>query len=381
MQRILAEELRPGMIVARAIVDNDGKPLMAQNSMLTDQAIGKLRQIGVGSIYTKNGIGDIDVPENISVRVVDSISESMKTLLKTFRTGKSFDMSSLVKGVDLLIADIMANRHLLLQLDDIRNHGTYLLYHSINVAAFSVMVGLALGYNERNLMELGLGALLHDVGMTTVNPDILNKPEALDSAEIRIVQRHPEIGYNILQTHREVSPTVSHIVYQHHERVDGSGYPRRLKSEQILEYAKIVAVADTYDAVVSDRPYRKGYSVTDGVILLQKLTDTYFDREIVEALASNVAMYPAGSFVGLNTGHIALVTAVNKVNSTRPMVQVICGRDGNLVSNYEVDLSEQPEMFIARRLGNIETNMVRLKLKIQQRNLQPGDVVCAEDFV
>lgn len=268
----------------------------------------------------------------------------------------------------MLLDNVISNHNTLIHLEDIRSHDDYLLMHSLNVAILSMMTGLTLGYNEAKLMDLGLGSLLHDIGMIMVDPNILNKAGGLTSEESEQVKKHPEIGFNILRTFREIPTKATHIAYQHHEKVDGTGYPRQLDRKSILEYALITAVADTFDAVVSDRPFRKGYSTTDGLIIAKKLANTYFDQEILEAFASNIAMYPVGCLISLNTGHIALVTSATRINSTRPLVQVVCDSNYNLIyPTFEINLQKTNEVSIIKRLSNEEVEMVRSQITAHKK--------------
>ncbi|MGE5423167.1 MAG: HD-GYP domain-containing protein, partial [Ignavibacteriales bacterium] len=157
--------------------------------------------------------------------------------------------------------------------------------------------------------------------------------------------------------------TAAHVAYQHHERLDGGGYPRQLAGKQILEYGQIAAVADTFDAVVADRPYRKGYSTPEGALILKKLSNTFFHPDIVDAFTANIAIFPVGSLLHLNTGHIAVVTSVTKLNSSRPVVNVICDTGGNLLQPpFEIDLAKTDDVKIAGRLNHEETNSLRVRV-------------------
>lgn len=360
MRRTSLPDLRPGMIIARTVFDSNSRPLLVQNALLTPEYIDRLHELGIGSVYIKDGLADIEVPQIISDKVLTAVSSDLNQTIKRMAVKKTIDVKSLKRSVALLIEDILSNRNLLIQLEDIHTYNDYLLFHSINVAVFSIMTGLTLGYPEGNLSDLGIGALLHDLGMIFLDPAILEKPGDLTPIELEQVKQHPEFGFNILRTNREIPTTAAHIAYQHHERVDGMGYPRHLSGKQIIEYGKISAVADTFDAVVADRPYRKGYSTTDGVLVLKKLSGTHFDPEIVEAFTSNVAIYPVGSLLRLNTGHIAVVTSITKLNSTRPIIHVVADQKGKLLQHpFEIDLTKTNEVKIIRRLDDKETQTIR----------------------
>lgn len=364
MRRVPVEDLQPGMIVARTVMGFTGRALLTENTMLTDNYIARLGKIGIGSVYVKDGLGDGDVPEIVSEEVISSVSNNLNNSLKSFKVNNSINVASFKKSVNMLLDNILNNRHVLIQLEDIRAFSDYVFTHSINVAVYSIMTGISLGYTEKSLAELGLGALLHDIGMIALDAQILNDPGALSIMERDQIKQHPELGFNLLRQHREISTLSAHVAYQHHERVDGKGYPRGLEDSQILDYAKIVAVTDTFDGVISDRPHRTGCTTTDAMLVIKKLSGTHFDPVFVEAFASNVALYPVGSVLKLNTGHLAVVTSVNRFNSDRPRINVICNQAGNLIKpTYEIDLAETSEISVVRRLTNEETHIIRLRIE------------------
>ncbi len=375
MKRVLIDELEAGMVVARTVIGSDGRALLMENTGLSDAYIKRLHLLGLQSVYIKDGLSDIDIPEVVSRQVRSAVSNTLNLSLQQFSAKKALDIKSLRSVISLLLDNVISNHNTLIHLDDIRSHDDYLLMHSLNVAILSMMTGLTMGYNESKLMDLGLGALLHDIGMIMVDPSIVNKAGGLSPSEIEQVKNHPEIGFNILRTFREMPTKASHIAYQHHEKVDGTGYPRQLDRKSILEYALITSIADTFDAVVSDRPFRKGYSTTDGLIIVKKLANTYFDQEILDAFASNIAMYPVGSLISLNTGHIALVTSATRINSTRPKVQVVCDNNYNLIHpTFEIDLQKTNEVSIVKRLSNEEMEMVRCQISVRKKQIHNNPV-------
>jgi metal dependent phosphohydrolase len=220
------------------------------------------------------------------------------------------------------------------------------------------MTGQTLGYTESQLSELGLGALLHDIGMISIDPAVLYKAGPLTPQENDQIRAHAQIGFNMLRTYRDVSTKSMHIAFQHHERMDGQGYPRGLQGGQILDYARIVSIVDTFDALISDRPHRTGRTTTDALTVIRKLAGTCFDPEIIEAFAANVALYPMNSLVRLNTGHTAVVAAVNRYRLNSPVIRVIFDSRNNSVPNYEIDLSVAKDVTIVKRLTYEEIELL-----------------------
>lgn len=363
MRRVYINNLEPGMVIARTVVGVDGRSLLTENTRLTPSYIERMEKMNIRSIYIKDGLTDIEVPEIVSEKVLSAVSVTLSNSVKTLTNRKIMDMGSIKKSVGLLVEDIMSNRHLLIQLEDIRTFDDYLFMHSINVAVFSIMTGITMGYPESKLMELGLGALLHDIGMIMIDQAILNKKGPLTEEENELIKTHPEVGFNILRTYREVSTTSAHIAYQHHERMSGNGYPRKLDGKQILEYARIVTVADVFDAVIADHPYRNGYSLNEALTIMNKLADDYFDPEILQAFTENVAVYPVGTLLLLNSGHVAVVTSVSKVNAARPVIRLISDSEGNFVNlPMDIDLQEAENIAISRKLQGQEVERIRNKI-------------------
>ncbi|MEN6390051.1 MAG: HD-GYP domain-containing protein [Syntrophomonas sp.] len=358
MRRIHLEHLQPGMIIARTVVGVDGLALLTKNTRLTEMYIARLNKLGLGSIYIKDDMGDVEVPEIISEQVRRSLTSTLNNSIKELSSGKTIDMRPLKKSVNLLLDNIISKHDALIQLEEIRTYDDYVFLHSINVAVFAIMTGQTLGYTENQLCELGLGSLLHDIGMISVDPAVLYKVGPLTPQENEQIRAHAQIGFNMLRTYREVSTKSMHIAYQHHERMDGLGYPRGLQGSQILDYARIVSIVDTFDALISDRPHRTGCTTTDALTVIRKLAGTCFDQEIIEAFAANVALYPMNSLVRLNTGHTAVVAAVNRHRLHSPIIRVIFDSRNKPVPNYEIDLSIAKEVSIVKRLTYEEIELL-----------------------
>ena len=378
MKRVYTEELHAGMIVARTVMGSEGRTLITQNTEITANLIRKLQELGIASVFVKDNLVDMEAEDIVSNKVLTTVSSTLKHSLNAFSSGKALEMTSLRKSVNLLIDEVVLNRNILIQKEEIRSQEDYYFFHPINVSIYAIMTGLSLGYPEGNIMDLGLGALLHDIGMVTIDRSIINNPGALNQQEMEAIREHPIIGFNILRNYHELSTTATHIAYQHHERVDGSGYPRGLRSKEIVEYAKITAVADTFDAVISDHPYRKAYSATDGLTVLKGLQNTYFDLDIVDAFTSNIAVYPMGSLIRLNDGRIAVVTSANRFNMTRPIIEIMTDEHGNpLKTNLTIDLQQSSKVKISGRLNKQETADILERISRAREDNLPSDINAA----
>lgn len=360
MRRMPVDQLRPGMIMGRTVVGFSGRALLTKDTMLTDTYIKRLAILGIGSVYIKDGLGDVDIPDIVAEETICAVSSNLSNTINRFSSNNSLDVNILKHSVNLLLDNLLANNNLLIQLEEIRTYSDHLFIHSINAAVLSIMTGLSLGYTEKKLAELGLGVILQDIGMIAINSGTMSDPQSLSELEEDQILSHPEIGFNILRTYDDISKTAAHIAYQHHEKLDGSGYPRGLKGDKILEYARIAAVADAFDNLTADRPDRPGCTATDALLKIKDKAGSHFDPVIVDAFSLNIAMYPVGSLVRLNTGHIAVVTGVTKINSEHPVINVVSDEDGGLIDQaYEIDLKVNREVFIVKRLNNKETDAFR----------------------
>ncbi len=248
-----------------------------------------------------------------------------------------------------MVDEVCANRNLLIHLTDIRAYDDYTFIHSVSVSILAVFAGIGLGYGESKLKELALGGLLHDVGKMFVPKEILNKPAKLTEDEMEIMKGHSLLGFELLRKNPEVSLLVAHMAFQHHERPNGSGYPRGLQGDEIHEYANIIAIADVYDALISDRPYRRGIMPHEAYEVLLELTRTQLDLNILKVLFNYVAIFPVGSLVQINTGEIGVVIKVRQQFPLNPQIRIILDAKGYAVDTvYEMNLKDRPTQFIIK---------------------------------
>lgn len=360
MRRIPVDSLKPGMTVARNVINSSGQILACTGASISTQYIQYLKELGILSVY----VSDEQESEN---ELVSSQSELISEQLRvdTVRFVKNsfqdvtqfrrIDTSQVQKTVSRLLDDILSRDSVLVSLADIRTHDDYIFGHSVNVCVMSLVTGITMGLDAEHLKELGIGALLHDIGKLYIPPNILNKPLDLEPWEYEEVQKHTRIGFELLRQHDDLTEPVMLVAHQHHERWNGQGYPQKLGGTDIHQFARIVAVADTYDALMADRPYRSSYTLGQTTTIIDRLSGIQLDPCCVEALLSNLAVYPIGGLVELNTGSIAMVMSVNKACPGRPIVKILFDRYGKkLEKPYRVDLAPYPSVMIKRNLNETE---------------------------
>lgn len=281
-----------------------------------------------------------DMVQNLSKDLADTEEE-------TARQTPYLTFVKLQRVVDEMLESFTENDDVVFGLSTLRYAGSEVFEHSVNVCALSLALGCALHLDRRQLRELGVGAILHDLGKVMVS-DLLAKDGPLMPDEWERMKQHPTTGYEILRQHFDISLFSAHVAFQHHERLDGSGYPRGLQGDQIHPYARICAIADYYDAVTHDRPYRARLEHEEVIETLADISGRHLDSDMVRKFMSIVARYPTGSIVRLNTGQIAVVIAQSKADPARPSLRVVSDRNYYLVEPYDLDLEVNPDCMIER---------------------------------
>lgn len=342
MRRVSLDKVRAGAILAKTIMSLDGKVLLAAGMEITEEYKRKLQANRISEIYIEDEISkDIQVPEVVREEIVYEAKQMVKAMMTKPSVKTSIDGRKVMEIVDKIISSILANKDIIANLCDIRSVDDYTFSHSVNVCILSLIIGIGLGYSGDRLRELGVGSILHDIGKVMVPNDILKKPYQLTSEEFEEIKKHTYYGYEILKNTSGISMTASYIALEHHERIDRSGYPYQLKDDNIHKAARIVAVSDVYDALTSDRIYRKKLMPHEVIDYITSLGSHHFDQEVVDVFIRFIAYYPVGTAVILNTGEKGLVSKYNKRFPTRPTVRVVMGKDGKMLSKQrELDLAQ-----------------------------------------
>ena len=234
----------------------------------------------------------------------------------------------------------------------------YLYAHLVNVCILSIDIGLGLSYNKSRLNELGVGAFLHDIGMTKVM-DIAQQPRRLNEHEFEEIKKHPIYGSDMLSMVENIQEGVICVAKQEHERINGTGYPEGLKDDQIHEYAKIVAIIDVYEALVHPRSYRDAISPHEAIKeLLNMNTAMLFKTRILKVLIDRIGLYPVGCWVELNTGEIGKVISSNEDSPLRPKVNIIFSREKEKLPQIGLmDLSRHTNVYIKRSINPQESDL------------------------
>ncbi len=357
MKTVNVNELIPGMILEEAIFNEvNSIELLSNNTILTVRHIDLLKNAGVEyvKISAKNNQEDEfleirkEIEESINVREVltNVVNQNMKINILTGEGNKpidekhseainetkeifndlmisdDLDFKNIKKNVEEMLPDMIRNNDVLMRLSQLKRSDNYTFEHSLRVSILAANLAKWLGYNDAQIQEVAEAGLLFDIGKMKLPQYILKKGGKLTPEEFRIIEKHTQLGYNILLKTKGVSSAIKYAALQHHERMDGSGYPLRIKSGQIHEYAKIIMVCDIFDAMVSKKPYGKGISKIEAAEYLNWNTDSSFDTKMVYILVHKISEYMLGKKVVLNTGEAGKIVYIDVNYPTKPTLQV-----------------------------------------------------------
>jgi len=295
--------------------------------------------------------------------------QSIKDVMARIEEGGKIDIEAVRETVEDVIDSIFRNRDAFLALLKIRVYDKYDFAHPLNVSVLSVALGRNAGMTAEELRELGLGAILHDVGKIHISRKILDKPGRLTPEEFEIIKQHPINGVRMLKGYQEISPAALGIVLGHHERIDGSGYPKGISGNQVHPYNIICGMADVFDAVSTERVYRKGFQPFAALRVLFQMRDKQFSAKWLDRFVYTLGIYPPGTVVRLDTGEVAVVVALNHGQLLRPMVRLVEDGQGRpLVRTRPVDLNQ--EGMSARNIVGVVDEK-----ELREKGLQPSRYV------
>lgn len=342
------EHVTSSMRLARPIYHKNGSTILLNEGCGNLPAYkNKLSELNIHYLYIEDELSQgIVINDTVSEKTRQKGKKAIKDAISQVAQGKNLNVRQVKKIVKSILNDILDNKNILIGLTDIRTSDEYTFTHSVNVAVLSVILGNALHYDKYQLQKLGVGALLHDIGKAKIPNDIINKPGKLTSEEFHVIQEHPQLGFDAVKNNWELSPLSRTVILCHHEKVNGSGYPRRVSGTEIHVFAKIVAICDIFDALSADRCYSPKWELTEVIAHLRKISGTELDPVLTEKFISLVTPYPTGSIVNLPDGRRGIVFAQNKKNIQRPVLRIFEENAQRLLPEqfYLLDLSAAPEI-------------------------------------
>lgn len=345
-----------GSILGKSIYNDKGKILLNKGVKLDGRMLSRLEKMGITYIYlldeqTKDIVYKSTIPEKLRREAIHTIEDTFRQTEKEGNLDKSFVIDKASKKFSKLIGNLLdeikTDQNLISIMSDVYTYDHYIFSHSLNVTLYSLAIGLQLKLSKKDLETLGMGAILHDVGKMQIPENILLKPGRLTEDEFLEIKKHAEAGFDILRGVHSLPLIVAHCAFQHHERLNGSGYPRGISGDDIHTFAKIIAVADVFDAVTSNRIYRNAMLPHEGMEILYAGSGTLFDAKLIESFRQSVALYPVGMTVELNDGRKGVVVKQNIGMCDRPILRILeeCGKK---IEAYELDLKEDLSLLISR---------------------------------
>ena len=333
--------LKEGMKIDQAIKDRMDRTLVARGTLLDSYVIDGLKKRGVPGVYIQEGEEDpepeqpevplpplvrhniektrtedpvkVRLSESVKKRVSEGVqylySNSDSEQFSSTTTSITNDLMKAINDSDALAVDISV----------LKTSDEYTFKHSVDVATMSMIIAKKQGLSQKDIYNIGIAGLLHDMGKSKIPPEILNKPARLTEEEFAIMKQHSALGYDILKDKTEFEKVIPVAVLQHHEKMNGKGYPLGCSAEQITAYAKILSVADVYDALVAERPYKKSFSQRTAVEMIMSMTEE-LDITAMRSFLSSVILYPVDSTVQLSNGEEARVVKNNENSILRPTV-------------------------------------------------------------
>lgn len=344
MRFIKIEDIEVGMTLGKTIYNNEGANALTEGHVLTPHYIKGIKELGYNGLYINTGSSASG--EKVKSVIKESLKVSTTQSVKTFfKVASHNDMDDevfqeLQRKIIAVVDNILENETVLYNLVDLKIYDDYTYQHSVNVTILSLVIGINYGLGNRELKELALASIIHDIGKVFIPNDILNKRASLTGREFETMKQHVIEGSKFVSTKLNVGKEVYLGMVEHHERWDGTGYPFGRKEHEISLYGRMIAIADVYDALSSDRPYRRGLSPSDSFEYIIAHSGNHFDPELIQIFFNNVAPYPVGTDVILSNGEEGYVSSIQKKFLMRPDVcigdKVISLKDNKSYRNVTI---------------------------------------------
>ncbi|MBX4264023.1 HD-GYP domain-containing protein [Clostridium estertheticum] len=335
-------------ILGKNIVTNDGSVLLRSGVKLNKRYIVKLKKLGVFYIYVEDSrLDDVSIEDERLSSLKELTMKNMSTIMKNVTEGDTKGTKNSLSVVEDLVNYIIEMGDVNKSLYDIQTFDNYTYLHSIDTGIMAIFLGITMNLSQGELKELSIGAILHDIGKTKIDKNIITKPGKLTKEEFEEIKNHPIYGKEILEKNFSMTNRILKAVEHHHERVDGNGYPYGLTKNQISKFAKIIGICDVYDSVSNDRCYRKKFNPSDAYELILAGAGNAFDEEVVKDFKKTFSVFPLGVCLKLSNGVEGYVIKQNKNFPDRPILRVLYESETRLpIKFYEIDLLEHHNVIV-----------------------------------
>lgn len=323
--RVSVFDCRCGDVIAKDVISDKGLILATENLVLNDFIISKLKTIGINTIWifkdSRRTYSYYEKKEKIVQGYKETVL-SVKHLLNRIAAGKRFEYKEIRRVAESINNSSDSVDIIMQYLNELKGYDDYTYSHCVNVGFYSMLIGRRLHMQDSRLIDLIQTGLLHDIGKIKIDNELLNKVEPLTDEEMETIRKHSNYGYEILNESPHFGDDIKNAVLMHHERIDGSGYPLGAKDEKIGEYAKIVAVADVYDAMTSDRPYKKKVTPFEAFDMFLTSGLGIFDTLVLQTFLLNFSTHLVGAKVELETGEVGEIVYIPPHEIINPIIRV-----------------------------------------------------------
>lgn len=340
MLKIKLSNLRPGVTLGKDIYSFDGNLLLSRGTTITLDQLQNFARRNIQEVYLWEESPRIRSQADFQDVYYDSL-EVTKSFMLGAKLGKPIDEKEIKDTVEMLVCQVFDQNDLFRQMRIMKEKDEYLFTHSVNVSLLCILLGRWLKLDEDAIRELGVAGLLHDIGKVYIADNILNKPEKLSSEECEEIKKHPVTGYNTVSELPWVSENIARAILMHHERADGSGYPLGSKGYTINNYASVIAVADVYDALTSNRSYSQKLSPYMAAEILWQESFGKLDPRVSKVFFDKITNFYIGNEVILSNNERGMVVFVDPGQPTRPIVKL---------GDQFIDLSQQRSLTIIQVL-------------------------------
>ncbi len=341
--------VREGMKLGSDLYNDFGILMLSKGAILSAEYVRSINRLKYNGIYIDDDISkDIEIINIISDKLRMNTVKAIKSMFIYGEKEKTISKNHVDNAkayVNLIVDEIVNNKELMINMVDMKVFDDYTYYHSVNVAVISIVLAVALGMNKNDLRNLGFAAILHDIGKVFIDKKLLNKADKLTDDEFEHVKAHSTLGCNYIRRGYGVPFDTYMGILDHHEKYSGQGYPNDLRGNRISIFGRIIALADVYDALISDRPYRKALLPSEAYEFIMASTMTSFDPVIVEAFVKKIAPFPIGTCVKLSNGMVGIVVENYETLSMRPKVKIY-QVEGEYVEPYELELFDPESLNI-----------------------------------
>lgn len=348
MRIISIDSIKGHELLAKDILNENDSILMTAGTTVKKEYIERLKELSIEFIYVEDDIAQgVSLTDSLELQIKEQCQDSVRKILSKYSYHEDNELEEIITVADEIIYDIMMEPEVIYNLSSIRNKSESTYSHSLNVCALSVILAFKLKLPKKKVREIAIGCLLHDIGFTYITFDYSNiNIEDCTDKERKEIKKHIIYGYSAVEKMEWLSKTSKDIIISHHERLDGSGYPFRLKGKKIPIGSKIVAVCDEFDSRAYGNlvPIMKVHESIDYIVSQAEIK---FDLDVVRAFVASVAAYPIGALVLTNQDEIGIVLRQNPKCPTRPVIRIIKDKEGKKPTEWvEKDLTKELTLFI-----------------------------------